>query len=85
MTFFIHKRIGHLSYVLHSRLTFYALGRTISIISASYFQECVSKIMVVGKNRIFVLPDLLAVSSLIYHNVISPSINGRFTVLLRRY
>ena len=48
-----------------------------------YFHDCVSKAMVVGKKSHFaMLPVILAVSSLIHHDVIFSPINGRFTGLI---
>ena len=83
MAFFIHKFLSNLSYVRHTRLTFYARRRTILNFSACDFQECVSKVMAVSKKtHLALLPITLAVSSLIRHKVISSWINGRFTGLI---
>ena len=47
--------------------------------SESYFHDCGSDVIVVGRKPIFVLvPVPVAVSPLIYHNVISSWMNGRF-------
>ena len=48
MAFFIHKRLWNFSYVRHNRLTIYALHCTISNFSATHFDDCVSKLMVVS-------------------------------------
>ena len=73
---FIHKRLWNVSCVRHNRLACYALCRAISYFSTSYFYDCVSKVVVVGKKAQFAMLRVhLTVLSLMHHNVISCRIN----------